>query len=472
MKHHDNTMFPPDSTNSKTPPDNGLESARPSDNQNLQAALDFLKAMLEYRLGLAFAADDPDKRIQQPPYPAFREDDAPFTFFLQRHQPNDYELLSLVLALTPHLLPGFFDQIIARFLPQGGDFPEFGGAKTGNHRGMTPTGETLVFLLAGANLESRLKAIRWMRENRFFNSQPILSLENVRPGEPALSGRLLIDAEWLEWLSTGRVSMPRFSTDFPAQYIHTEREWDDLVLPRQTIAQLQELENWLRHNDTLLQDWGLQHVVKPGYRVLFYGPPGGGKTMTASLLGKYSQRPVFKVDLSMVVSKYIGETEKNLAALFDKAEHKNWILFFDEADALFGKRTNVRDAHDKYANQEVSFLLQRIEDFPGLIILASNFKSNMDEAFVRRFQSVIHFPMPRPEERLTLWQKSIPHGAKLDETVDLKFIAEKYELSGSNIINIVHYCCLQALAAGSNHLGQDNLLQGIQRELIKENKVF
>ena len=127
--------------------------------------------------------------------------------------------------------------------------------------------------------------------------------------------------------------------------------------------------------------------------ILFSGAPGTGKKTLASLIGQQSGKEVYRIDLSMVVSKYIGETEKNLSKVFDAAEHKNWILFFDEADALFGKRTNVRDAHDKYANQEVAYLLQRIENYNGLVILATNMKSNIDEAFTRRFQTIINFPL-------------------------------------------------------------------------------
>lgn len=144
------------------------------------------------------------------------------------------------------------------------------------------------------------------------------------------------------------------------------------------MAEIKEIETWLKYNDRLLEIWNLKGKIKPGYRVLFHGPPGTGKTLTACLLGKYTNRNVYRIDLSVVVSKYIGETEKNLSRLFDKADKKEWILFFDEADALFGKRTNVSDSHDKYANQEVSYLLQRIESHEGLIILASNMKSNLD----------------------------------------------------------------------------------------------
>jgi SpoVK/Ycf46/Vps4 family AAA+-type ATPase len=212
--------------------------------------------------------------------------------------------------------------------------------------------------------------------------------------------------------------------------------------------------------------------VKPGFRALFYGPPGTGKTMAATLLGKYTGNEVYRIDLSMMVSKYIGETEKNLSILFDKAENKNWILFFDEADALFGKRTSVSSSNDRFANQEVSYLLQRVEEFPGLSILASNFKSNLDDAFTRRFQTIIYFPMPRPQERLTLWQQSFPEAVQLEERIALEAIAQKYELTGSNIMNIVQYCCLQAIAQETNIITLDNLMAGIRREFAKENKII
>jgi SpoVK/Ycf46/Vps4 family AAA+-type ATPase len=215
----------------------------------------------------------------------------------------------------------------------------------------------------------------------------------------------------------------------------------------------------------------MHRKIKPGFRALFYGPPGTGKTMAATLLGKFTKHDVYRIDLSSLVSKYIGETEKNLSTLFERAENKKWILFFDEADALFGKRTNVRDAHDRFANQEVSYLLQRIEDFSGLSILASNFKSNMDDAFTRRFQSLVYFPMPQPAERLTLWKNTFPQAVRLANDIDMKAISDKYELTGSNIVNIVHYCCLQALSAQTNIITKENLITGITRELTKENKV-
>src|SRR2546429_3695822 len=190
--------------------------------------------------------------------------------------------------------------------------------------------------------------------------------------------------------------------------------------------------------------------------------------MTACPLGKSTGREVYKVDLSLVVSKYIGETEKNLARVFDQAQHKGWILFFDEADALFGKRSETKDAHDRYANQEVSFLLQRIETFDGIAILASNQRENLDSAFTRRFESIIYFPLPRPEERLRLWQQGLSPQARCEPALDMPTLAREHALSGGAIMNVLRYASLQALARHSAVLTLDDILQGIRREYAKE----
>jgi SpoVK/Ycf46/Vps4 family AAA+-type ATPase len=192
--------------------------------------------------------------------------------------------------------------------------------------------------------------------------------------------------------------------------------------------------------------------------------------MTACLLGKSTGREVYKVDLSLVISKYIGETEKNLAKVFDQAQHKGWILFFDEADALFGKRSETKDAHDRYANQEVSFLLQRIEVFDGIAILASNRRDNLDEAFTRRFESVIYFPLPRPEERLRLWRQGFSSKAELARDLDLEKIAQEHALSGGAIMNVIRYASLQALERESTVIRLDDVIQGIRKEYAKEGK--
>lgn len=387
------------------------------------------------------------------------------------------EHLLLLLALAPHVQPQFLDHAIQESLPQPGDFPQIGGVRGKQFRGFLPTGETALFLLAGEHLEGRMAVQRMFGEEHFFSKKRILWLEEVPVGEPRMSGRIILSPDVVDLLTLGQVARPRFSMSFPAQLLETEMEWDDLVLNSETLDQIRELETWILHNATLMSGWGMKRKLKPGYRVLFHGPPGTGKTLTASLLGKYTGKEVFKIDLSMVVSKFIGETEKNLANLFAKAESKDWILFFDEADALFGKRTDVRDAHDKYANQEVSYLLQRVESYDGLVILATNFRNNVDDAFTRRFQSIVHFPLPKAGERLRIWQKAFPSQVALASNLPLSDIAQRYELSGAEIMNIVQHCCLQSLAkTGHNGAGpsisEPALIASIRREFHKVGKLF
>lgn len=433
----------------------------------LVTALDYFRRFVTGRLAMHLQDGPPVEYDLSPPQPY---DETPFARFARHSLPSREEMIVVLAALAPHVLTGFYDNIMQQFLPQGGELPEFGGIKGQHHRGTLPTGETALFLLAGADPMARLSLLTLFSDASFLFRHHILSLEAVRTGEPALSGRLMLDTEYAEVFTTGKVALPKPGMHFPAEHITTQMEWDDLVLPESVWRQVHELESWIKHHDTLMKEWGMGKKLKPGYRVLFYGPPGTGKTLTATLLGKYTGREVFRVDLSMIISKYIGETEKNLAALFDKAEHKNWILFFDEADAIFGKRTGVRDAHDKYANQEVSYLLQRIEMHAGLTILASNFRNNMDDAFIRRFSSIIYFPPPRPAERLLLLQKSFPRKLRLQEDTDLEAIAAAYDLTGSHIMNIVQYISLNALERNNFTVSQADILKGVRRELEKEGK--
>jgi len=287
-----------------------------------------------------------------------------------------------------------------------------------------------------------------------------------------MSGRIILQQDYVDLFTTGAVMKPVFSPDFPAKNISTKMDWSDLILNQKTEQQILDIKTWLDNNEPFMNEWGMDKKVKPGYRALFYGPPGTGKTLTATLLGKQFNKEVYRIDLSQVVSKYIGETEKNLEKVFNKAEYKDWILFFDEADALFGKRSNVTNAHDKYANQEVSYLLQRVEDFPGLIILASNYKSNIDAAFIRRFNAIVPFFAPNAAERLQIWKTTIPAKASLAENVDLSGVASKYELTGSSIVSIIHYASLQAISRKSTTILKRDILEGIQREYEKEEKVF
>jgi adenylate kinase family enzyme len=392
--------------------------------------------------------------------------------FIIENNLTEIDILLLGLALAPHIKPDFLSSIIAEYLPNGGELPEFGGMKTKNHRGILPTGETAQFLIAGNDLEGRISFYTYVHNQSFLYQRRIIKIESVPNGEPKLSGLLILEDEYIEKFITGKILKPQLSSVFPAQLIETQLDWEDLVLNSSTLNHIKEIETWLKFNEILLHEWDMKAKIKPGFRVMFYGAPGTGKTLTASLLGKYTKRDVYRIDLSMVISKYIGETEKNLSSLFDKAADKDWILFFDEADAVFGKRTNVRDAHDKYANQEVSYLLQRIENHPGLVILASNFKTNIDTAFTRRFQSIIEFEVPSFDERLQLWENNLPRGISIAEDVNLNEISKKYDITGANIVNIIQYACLRTLEDENESIKLHHLLQGIKKEYAKEGKMM
>jgi hypothetical protein len=440
--------------------------------QSLQQGLTYLAKFIDWRIKTYFKEpSDPEISAPKPP------DDwlAPrssFSEFVHEHQLPLPEQLTLLLAIAPHLQPDFCDRIITAQLPKAGDYPQIGGWRGKAYRGFLPTGETVLFLLGGNKLSHRFQLQQIFNEEHIFAQKRVLYLDPPDEGEPLMSGKLVLSRDYLEWFTQGHFARPRFSMSFPAERITTEMSWDDLVLNSQTQQQICDLEAWLHHGSTLLYDWGMKRKLKLGYRALFHGPPGTGKTLTASLLGKYTGKDVYRIDISMVISKFIGETEKNLSNLFSRAENKDWILFFDESDALFGKRTSVRDAHDKYANQEVSYLLQRVENYNGLVILASNFKGNIDEAFVRRFQSIIYFPMPSAKERLALWKHSLPDQIQLHKSVNLAILADTYELTGADIINVVQHCCLIALQRNDLRLKQEDLVGAIKREFGKSGKVL
>ncbi|WP_167619860.1 ATP-binding protein [Maribellus sediminis] len=428
----------------------------------------FLESAIRARLNRDFGKE----QAQPLQVPDFSKFSSYLSDFIIQNKLTKAEIVYLLLALVPYISPGLISTVVGAYLPNGGEFPDFGGVKGKNHRGILPTGETVLYILAGRDLDKRVKLSAMFDDDHLFARKNVLYIEPVPPGEPKMSGRLVLDDEYVDLFLSGKISRPKLSSDFPAQLITTALEWNDLVLDDTTVEEIREIEVWLKHNTRLLTDWKLADKIKPGYRVLFHGPPGTGKTMTACLLGKYTKRDVFRIDLSLVVSKYIGETEKNLSNLFDKAANKDWILFFDEADSIFGKRTNVRDAHDKYANQEVSYLLQRIESHAGLVILATNMKANIDPSFTRRFNSFVEFDNPGISERLKLWENYLPKSVGLDKQVNLKEIARNYELTGANIVNVIHFAGLHTLEQNKTVITADILQKGIEKEYRKEGKMI
>jgi AAA+ superfamily predicted ATPase len=248
--------------------------------------------------------------------------------------------------------------------------------------------------------------------------------------------------------------------------------WDDLVLPQRVLQQLQEVEAGVRLRHQVHARWGFGSKLgnQTGASVLFSGVSGTGKTMAASVLARSLGLELYKIDLSCVVSKYIGETEQNLARIFDEAERSSAVLFFDEADALFGKRSEVKDAHDRYANIEVAYLLQRMEQFSGLAVLATNLSRNMDDAFVRRLQHVVEFPFPDVVHRERIWRTMFPEAAPQSDDLDFEFLARQFEFSGGNIRNVVAAAAFLAADAGQA-IGMEHLVQAIGREMQKMGKL-
>ena len=370
----------------------------------------------------------------------------------------------IMLALMPHTCPQALDIFFVQNKNFDRQYTEFGGWKGMSHGGFLPTGETAAFIIAGDDMEKKKTVIRMFQRDYWFYTKNILRLEGAGEGEPFLSGQLRPSEEFLSHVLLDREYKPDYTIGFPAKLISTPLEWEDMILDYNTYESLEEINTWIAHQHTIMEDWGLKRILKPGYRALFYGPPGTGKTLAATLLGKKNHMDVYRVDLSMIVSKYIGETEKNLAKVFDLAENRNWILFFDEADALFGKRTSANTSNDRHANQEVAYLLQRIEDFPGTVILASNLKSNIDEAFSRRFQSIIYFPMPDEELRAALWRSMLPKEWLGDDAEELIAKAAEAELSGGSISNAVRRCALQLIRSGMEHLNMKTLRDSLDKE--------
>lgn len=456
----------------------------PSDHNLIQgndtAEFQYIKKLIEYRLNNPSGLD-------LPTVPDLESWTFPAKNFLPAIDTSiDKNATSLILiGLTPHAAPELFDNAIREKIKESGDFPEIGGVRGKNFRGFLPTGQTAIFLLAGEDRDRRQKIQQLFWPDSELVKKKILWLEELPQSEPVMSGKIIMALDYADLFLLGTFAPPHFSTSFPAKKIETKLTADDIVLNKEVRRHYKNLNDWINFNDSLMDKWQMKKRLRKGFRVLFYGPPGTGKTLTAGVLGNETKKDVYKIDLSMVVSKYIGETEKNLELLFARAEDKNWILFFDEADAIFGKRTNVRDAHDKYANQEVSYLLQRIEDYNGLVILATNMKSNIDDAFIRRFNDIVKFTIPKEEERKEIWEKSFPENAGYG---DIPNEVKKYELSGGNIINAIHFAGIQAVkrrneSAKNNSdeksdndskllFYQEDVIEGIKREMIKEGKPF
>lgn len=405
-----------------------------------------------------------------PEFQAYRQ-------YLYQHFPqlfaeaDEYEHLGIALCLVPVLQPELLDQVAQSLLPDG-EAISIGGIRGSQHRGIIPTGQTWAYFCTGDDLALRSEFVRQLPQY-LNNPKALLHIEPAPAGEPFLAGRLVFSAYFKISNAHLRLSYDQRLSDMGlGAFLQTQLGIHQLVLSAEVQQALDEIQYWAQYQKQKTTKSEFAKRIKPGLKVLFHGKPGTGKTQIAAILGNILAQPVYRIDLSQIVSKYIGETEKNLGRVFELAASRQWILFFDEADALFGKRTAVNSSHDRYANQEVAYLLQKIEDYPGVVILASNLKDNIDAAFLRRFQVVAEFQLPNSLEREAIWRKLLAELSKKSCKIQEEDYAQlcKYELSGGSITNAIQYA-LQKSSYIQTAINLALLKEGIVKELRKENRL-
>lgn len=431
----------------------------------ITAELAWLGQVIEARLAHFF--DAPDAPFAFPPPPTAQIGSAIGDLIVESALDAGARLV-LALAIAPHLNSAILDPFFVKNSAIDRGFSQFGGAG-GQGSAFQPTAETALFLLAGTDTPARIKAMALFEADHPLRKKAGVRLSTQTPDTPTFGHVLTLPVHRLVALCDGTTPRPDYAPGFPAQRLQTALEWSDLVLPRDLHHALDHILAWLENRDRILTDWGLGRQFGRGFKALFYGPPGTGKTLTASLLGKRTGMDVYRVDLSMVVSKYIGETEKNLGLIFDLAAEREWILFFDEADALFGARSATTSSNDRYANQEVAYLLQRIEDCESLVILATNLRSNLDDAFFRRFQMSVGFVKPDAAQRLQIWSNVLAQ-VPLDDDVDLGQMAREHPLVGGAISNVARSAAITALRRGQSKVAAEDFKHAIATEMRKEGR--
>ena len=405
---------------------------------------------------------------QIPPIPALQASVNTYFDELISCEMTVLERIALSLALIVRTMPQYLDFLYTKNKFTDQIFTEFGMRLDLDTSRIIPTWRTAFFLFSGNNTTAHFELITHVHNDHRLYAKKFLEFPERRPNNPFDTPLLLIKDRFHQWVyPTGSRFLA--NEEFPAHEISSPLDWSDLFIHESTRKGLEEVRLWLKYETALRENPKLNRHLNQGMRVLFYGPSGTGKTLTASLLGKQFNMPVYRVDLSQMISKWVGETEKNLARVFDIAENNQWILFFDEADALFSKRGSVSDSNDRRSNQEISYLLQRVEDYNGTIIMATNLKDNIDEAFARRFQQVIEFPMPDKLIRAEMWKQLLKDTFPLDRDVDLDQIGKEFELTGGSMKNIFRSIMLNVFDKEKDEqkIGMLDIRTAVQQELIK-----
>ena len=330
------------------------------------------------------------------------------------------------------------------------------------------------------NNEQILKIWKSKLKNKNLEIEKLINLNEIAgtfrltPGQINLASNLIFSEKILNGKITKKIIFNSIQKTVQANFgenahlIKIENTWDDLIIPEQDKQMIIDICKQQKIKNIVFEKWKLEKRINygRGLSFLFSGPPGTGKTMAAGIIANEMGLELYRADLSRIVSKYIGETEKNLSNLFDEAEKSNSILLFDETDALFSQRTSVKDAKDRGANLEISYLLQRMENHSGICIMTTNYIENIDKAFFRRISYVFHFPKPNKKDRKKIWENIFGANVPLDKNIDFDFISN-FELSGGSIKNIVISACLKA-AQTKSKVDMSHILKSVEYELKKQ----
>ncbi|RPF74141.1 MAG: ATP-binding protein [Rickettsiales bacterium TMED289] len=439
-----------------------------NNNLTIKRELNWLKQMISVRFDNHFLLNGSIKQI--PNAPDLTNEKSIYSKWVTENGLNDFDRLIVISCLSNVFFPEVFDKFLIKNKGLDKRFTEFSGKLDSDKSRFIPTYGTISFIYFGRNTDTVINSQHIFEKDYTLNKISAIYFSDDKNDEFKMSKIIYLNDDIIKLITLGKKYRPDYSTSFPAKLLTTELNWSDLILNPIVMDEVENVNTWIKYKDEISNDPNLSKRINKGYKCLFYGPPGTGKTLTASLIGKRNEIDIYRIDLSQVVSKYVGETEKNLAKIFDIAENKDWILFFDEAESLFSKRTSVGDSKDKFANQQTAYLLQRIEDYNGLVILATNLKPNIDRAFTRRIQSIINFPIPSFNERKVLWNKALNDISEIDEKY-LNKLAKDYEISGGSIKNVVHFSWLYAKRNGGV-IDYKHVIRGVKREMIKDGKTF
>ncbi|WP_336703406.1 ATP-binding protein [Chryseobacterium indologenes] len=432
--NHEHSPLIKTNINEKTEVINPLFQANPVNHNSLNEEMKWLQSLIEKRCKELFLEDEKELNIgYEIPETPESDDQSPYSITINAHQLTVLDRIILALGIASAHYPSILKTFVQIEENSNAFAIEAGGEYDRISRSFKPTFQTALFLLAGKDLSL------WSQYGaQLVNGSVLLKNDIIynRSSTEFIHGKIELDTAYLNYFLSGQKPQLDHGSYFPGRLYKSDLTMQDIILEDNVRDQIKPIGHYISALENGFFKTN-EHSFKPGFIALFYGAPGTGKTMLAGILANTYGIDMYHVDLSQVVSKYIGETEKNLEVLFNRLQGKNCMLFFDEADALFGKRSDVKDAHDRYANQEVSYLLQRIEKFDGLTILASNFENNMDDAFKRRIDVSVNVIRPTETTRKALWEHYLPKNITFESNDLLQYLTKEYNYTGANIRNIM-----------------------------------